>query len=106
MPEFYPAAYFLFFFFTVLWNYFFVLQLYIGVFVDNLRRFSPLFPEICFQVTESTGTSIQHHIQTDPSSASQQQAQRGQRRPADQLEGVRGENGGRDSQPFSAAIFT
>ncbi len=53
MPDFDLAVYFLFFFFTVLWNYFFVLQLYIGVFVDNLRRFSPLFPDICFQVTES-----------------------------------------------------
>ena len=32
------SGYFLYFFLAVMWNYFFILQLYIGVFVDNLRR--------------------------------------------------------------------
>lgn len=39
------AGYFLYFFFAVLWNYFFILQLYIGIFVDNLRRCFPFLSQ-------------------------------------------------------------
>jgi hypothetical protein len=50
--RFVAAGYFLYFFFAVLWNYFFILQLYIGIFVDNLRRSMP--------ASDSCNTRMRH----------------------------------------------